>query len=734
MIDLAQQQRNHIQDLISQMTLEEKVGQMNQASVSIVGGFDVSFEELIEMLTDGRLSQGEFSKIMETAEQDYHEDEIRAGKIGSIMLQNAEKANELQKIALEESRLGIPLIIGLDVIHGFRTVFPIALAEACSFDNDLFLRTARMAARESRMEGINWHFAPMIDVSRDARWGRVSEGPGEDPYLVSEFARAKVKGLQGDTSNPANYVAACLKHFVAYGAAESGRDYNTTSMSNSLLHNVYLPPFKAAVEEGATTVMAAFNDLNGVPCTVNGKLLNEVLKERYGFDGFVVSDANGIRECVTHGSAEDEKAAGLQAARAGIDMDMGTSIFSNHLPQLVKSGELEEDILNQAVERILSVKMWLGLFDSPYVNIEDRMVTIPHEHRELAQEAAAKSIVLLKNNEHLLPLNKDQKISIIGELADKASEVVGAWSISWKEEDCVSVLNGLQQQSDKVRYFETGGLTEAINEDELQKAIDYGDIVIAVVGEQVSMSGEAASRANIGLPGQQQELLRMIKAARKPVVAILMNGRPLALEWEAENLDALLETWHLGIEMGSAIADVVFGITNPSGKLSVSIPRVTGQCPVYYNHPSTGRPAGKSKFTSRYLDVDNDALYPFGFGLSYTEFAYSNLEVIEESHELLISVEVANIGSRNGEEVVQLYTRDKVASIVRPVKELKSYQRISLEAGSSHNVQFHLPKDQLGFYDNDGKYQLENGAFTIFVGGSSRECLSQDVHIQFSLH
>ncbi|WP_198025745.1 glycoside hydrolase family 3 N-terminal domain-containing protein [Bacillus sp. J37] len=731
MMFLNQEQKDKVQELIGQMTLEEKIGQMNQASVSIVGGFDVPFEELIEMLTDGRISQGEFAKIMENAEQDYHEEDIRLGRIGSIMLQNAKKANELQKIAMEESRLGIPLIIGLDVIHGFRTVFPIALAEACSFDNELFLRTARMAAKESRKQGVNWHFAPMIDVSRDARWGRVSEGPGEDPYLVSEFAKAKVNGLQGDTSSPMNYVAACLKHFVAYGAAESGRDYNTTSMSTSLLHNVYLPPFKAAVKEGAATVMAAFNDLNGVPCTVNSEMMRDILKEEYGFKGFVVSDANGIRECVSHGTAIDDQDAGLKAVSAGVDMDMGTGIYSSYLSQLVNSGEIDVSIINEAVERILSIKMWLGLFDHPYVNLEDQMNTIPSENIELALESAKKSIVLLKNENELLPLNRDQKISIIGELADKSSEVVGAWAISWKEEDCVSILDGLEKNSDHVRYFQTGGLTEPINEEELENALDFGDVIVAVVGETVNMSGEAASRSNIGLPGNQQQLLKMVKKSNKPLVAVLMNGRPLALEWEAEHIDAILETWHLGIQMGNAVSDVIFGLTNPSGKLSVSFPRVTGQCPVYYNHPNTGRPGGKSKFTSRYIDVDNDVLYPFGFGLSYTSFKYKDLHVIEKQDKLAISVEITNVGKRKGEEITQLYICDKVASIVRPVKELKDYKKIALEAGETKILEFNLSKNDLGFYDNNGEYKLESGDFIVYVGGSSIDCLKHEIYINY---
>ena len=438
---LTREQVNRVEELLSQMTLEEKIGQMNQAATSIVGGFDVPFEELIEMMTDGRISKEEFSKIMESAKQDFHEDEIRKGGIGSLMLQDPRKVNELQRIAVEESRLGIPLIFGLDVIHGFRSVYPIAIAEAGSFDEDLFERTARMAARESRGYGVAWHFAPMLDVARDARWGRVS-----DPYLGSVFARAKIRGLQGDKSSPDNYVAACLKHYIGYGAVESGRDYNTVSMAMHLFYNCYLKPFEAAVDEGAMTVMAAFNDLNGVPCTVNRFLLRSILKESLGFPGFVVSDANAIRECVVHGIAEDDEDAGIKAALAGMDMDMGTGIYANHLKEAVESGKVPVEVIDEAARRILSVKMWLGLFDHPYVSEElmKKYEVIPREHIDLAREAAEKSIVLLKNEKDLLPLKKDAKIALVGTLADAPEEVVGAWAISWQKEDCVSIRQGME--------------------------------------------------------------------------------------------------------------------------------------------------------------------------------------------------------------------------------------------------------------------------------------------------
>ncbi len=731
---LTSEQKAFVADLLSRMTLEEKIGQMNQESPSIVGGFDVPFSELIEMMTDGRISQEEFGRIMSTAKQDFHEEDIRAGRVGSMMVNDPRENNRLQKIALEESRLGIPLMIGFDVIHGFRSVFPIAIAEACSFDDGLFEETARMAARESRAHGINWNFAPMIDAARDSRWGRVSEGPGEDPCLGSRFARAKIRGLQNDRSSVKNYVAACTKHYVAYGACESGRDYNTTSMSVSNLYNVYLPAFRAAMDEGAATVMAAFNDLNGIPCTVNKWLLRDVLKGEFGLEGFVVSDANAIRECVAHGIAEDDRDAGIQAAVAGMDMDMGTHIYKDHLEEAVKSGAVPMEVIDEAVRRILSVKVWLGLFENPYVpeaDIEAYEKGLPAEHIALCRKAAEESMVLLKNEGGLLPLHRGQKISLVGTLADAADEVCGAWAMAWKKEDCVSIRTGLEAAGADLSYYPCGGPEGELNEEEIARAVAVGDVIVAVVGETDAMSGEASSRADTGLPGKQRELLERLLRSGKPVIAVLMNGRPLALQWEAEHLPAILEAWHLGIRMGDAVAAALLGDVNPSGKLSSSFPAVTGQCPIYYNHPSTGRPGSKSKFTSRYLDAPWDALYPFGHGLSYTSFAYSDLRVGEKEEALEIAVTLKNTGERAGVEVVQLYIQDAAASLVRPVKELKDYCRVSLEPGEEREVRFTLPKAALGFYDNEGKYRLEDGLFRVFAGGSSRDSLEQEIRLVF---
>lgn len=733
MYRLTQEQKTKVQEVLSQMTLEEKIGQMNQESVSIVGGFDVPFSELIEMMTDGRISHEEFGRIMSTATQDYHEDDIRAGRVGSLMVRDPVKCNELQKIAVEETRLGIPLMFGLDVIHGFYSVYPIAIAEAGSFDEDLFERTAAMAAKESRAQGVNWHFAPMLDVARDARWGRVSEGPGEDPWLVSRFARAKIRGLQGDMSSPENYVAACLKHYVAYGACESGRDYNTTSMANSLLHNAYLPPFKAAVEEGAATVMASFNDLNGVPCTVNEYTLRHVLKESYHFPGFVVSDANAIRECVAHGIAADDADAGVEAANAGMDVDMGTSIYKNTLQLAVESGKVPMAVIDEAVERILSVKMWLGLFEHPYVDEQaiGRYDRLPEEHVALAREAAEKSTVLLKNEDKILPLCKKQKISLVGQLADMREEVVGAWAMSWRADDCISIRAGMEQVGEAVQYFPCCGPETDINEEEVAAACEYGDVIVAVVGELVSMSGEASSRADITLPGKQRELLEKLLASGKPVVAVLMNGRPLALQWEAEHVPAIVEAWHLGIQMGSAVANVLFGDKSPEGKLASTFPKVTGQCPIYYNHPTTGRPGSKSKFTSRYLDAGFAPLYPFGYGLSYTTFAYDNLSVAAGDHKLTVEVDVTNTGDRAGRETVQLYMQDVTARIVRPARELKGYAKVELQPGETRRVALKLDKQDMGFYVDSGEYVQEDGLFRIYVGGNSAECLMAECEVTF---
>lgn len=731
---ISKEQEQSIRELLEKMTVEEKVGQMHQLAPSIVGGFDVSFEELIEMVTDGRISNEEFGKIMSTAERDFHEEDIRAGRVGSYLLNDPKKANELQRIAVEESRLGIPLLYGFDVIHGFRTTFPIPLAETCTWNEKLFEASAEIAAREASAYGIKWTFAPMVDIARDARWGRISESAGEDPYLGSLFARAKVRGFQGKNPADRERIGATLKHFVAYGAVEGGQDYNTVSMSKSMLHNGFLPPVKAAVEEGAMTVMAAFNDYNGVPCTVNPYLLRTVLKESYGFQGFVVSDANAIRECVSHGIAEELADASRQAVKAGMDMDMGSNVYHDHLVSQVEQGEVSMEVLDEAVRRILTVKMALGLFEHPYVE-EERMEQydsgLKEEHLEAARDTAKRSIVLLKN-EGVLPLKKEQKIALVGALADDGENCLGAWFANGRGSECVTVKAGLERAGAKVSYGECCGVESELDREALESVCKEADVVVAVVGEPNAMSGEASSRADITLPGHQRELLEAALETGKPVVAVLMNGRPLALSWEQEHVPAILESWQLGVAHGDAVAAVLFGEYNPSGKLCATFPAMTGQCPRYYNHPNTGRPGGRSKFTSRYLDAPVEPLYPFGYGLSYTEFSYENMRIKEDARCFSVTVQVKNTGACPGEETAQLYLRDVTASIVRPVKELKAFEKVLLAPGEAKDVTFVIDKKEMGFYNEDMNYCLEDGKFIFYAGGNSRDCLEQERMVAFS--
>jgi beta-glucosidase len=505
-------------------------------------------------------------------------------------------------------------------------------------------------------------------------------------------------------------------------------------MATSQLYNVYLPTFRAAMEEGAATAMAAFNDYNGVPCTVNKYLLRDVLKNELGLEGFVVSDANAIKECVIHGIAVDDADAGMQAAVAGMDMDMGTHIYKDHLKAAVESGKVSMEVIDEAVRRILGVKVWLGLFENPYVPeevIEAYEKGIPAEHAALALKAAEESIVLLKNDNSLLPLSKDRKISLVGTLANSADEVTGAWAMGWKKEDCVTILDGFKNAGADVTYYACGGPEGNLNEEELAAACENGDVIVAIVGETTAMSGEASSKADITLPGRQREMLTKLMESGKPLVTVFMNGRPLAMGWEAEHLPVMVEAWHLGIQMGNAVAKVLFGDVVPSAKLSSSFPYVNGQCPIYYNHPSTGRPAGKSKFTSKYLDAPAEALFPFGYGLSYTTFAYRDLSAEEKADRIEIKVKVANTGDRAGVEIAQLYMQDVAASLVRPVRELKGYKRVELKEGEEKEVTFALDKKDMGFYDNSGKYRLENGLFRLYVGANSRDALATEISVTF---
>lgn len=676
---------SEIQKLLRQMTLEEKVGQLQQCGPSLVGAFEVSFEELLDMMFDGRITQEEFGRLMETAQQDFHEEDLRAGKIGSYNgIGDAKTANRLQKIAVEETRLGIPLLFGYDVIHGFHTVTPIPLAESCAWDPELWEKTGRMAAEEAAAAGIHMTFAPMVDVAKDARWGRVSEGAGEDVLLNGVYGAAKVRGFQGKDLSRNSSVAACVKHFAAYGAGEAGRDYNRVDMSEQRLYEEYLPAYKACIDAGARAVMPAFNDINGVPCSVSRQFLRDILREEWGFDGMTVSDANAIAECVNHGIAKDKRDAAKQSILAGMDMDMSSNSYIENLNELVESGEVPMGVLDEAVSDILRVKFELGLFDDPYRTDSQREAQTMGrpEYRALAREAAQKSMVLLKND-GVLPLEKGKKIGIIGELASDRGEMTGAWAIGANGDDCISLTDACDARGISYTYSRNGK--------DIRKMAIESDVLIAVIGEKKDESGEAASRASITLKLEDEELLRGLRTFGKPVVTVLFNGRPLAIPQLEEHASAILEAWHPGVEAGNAILDILYGEVSPSGKLTTTFPYTTGQCPMYYAHINTGRPGGKSKFTSKYLDIPLEPVYPFGYGLSYTTYEYSGLKAEKMEKTFRISVKVKNTGDRRGDEIVQCYVQDVVAKRVRPVKELKDF--------------------------------VEPGLFRFYVGGNSRDTL-----------
>lgn len=693
-----------IDALLWQMTLEEKVGQMSQRS---------------------RRGEDGPRNI---------EEEIRQGAVGSFLnLPDLALRNRLQRIAVEESRLGIPLVFGFDVIHGHRTIFPVPLAEAATWDLDLMEKTAAVAAREARAVGVDWTFAPMIDIARDPRWGRVVEGAGEDPYLGSLIARAKVRGFQGSDLSAPDTVAACLKHYAVYGASQAGRDYHTTEVPLRTVRDVYLPPFKAGAEEGAATLMSGFNDLNGVPTSGSRFLLTDVLRGEWGFDGFVVSDYRSVKQMIPHGVAEDEAHAGLLGVTAGVDMEMVSRTYFDYLPALVREGAVSEDVVDTAVRRILRVKFRLGLFENPYVNekLQETVILAP-EHRALARQAVRESLVLLKNENKLLPLSKDIKsIALIGPLADNRRDLIGTWALAAKDEDAVTVLEGLKNalgDTCKIRYAKgcdtfsdsAEGFAEAL------EAANRSDVVIMAVGESESHNGEAHSRTRIDIPGPQPELIRAIYKTGKPIVMLLFAGRPLTINWELKNIPAILLVWHPGIEGGNGIADVLLGDYNPAGKITVTFPRSVGQIPIFYNEKNTGRPRReRDRFTSKYIDSPNTPLLPFGYGLSYTTFGYGNLNVETERVKIPgtvgVSAEITNTGTRAGHEVVQLYIRDLVGSVTRPVKELKGFQRIYLNPGETKTVQFQIPTDDLKFYDINTEYTVEPGDFHVWVGPNSAE-------------
>ncbi len=769
--------------LLKEMTLEEKVGQLRQCGPSIVGAFEVSFSELLDMMFDGKISKEEFDRLMSSAEQDYREEDLRAGRIGSYNgISDAATADRLQRIAVEESRLGIPVLFGCDVIHGFRTVTPIPLAESCAWDPGLWERTARVAAKEATAAGVHLTFAPMVDVAKDARWGRVSEGAGEDALLAARYGVAKVKGFQTDDPAKNDSMAACVKHFAGYGAAEAGRDYNRVDLSMQRLYEEYLPSYEACVKEGALAVMPAFNDINGVPCSVSRWLLTDLLRDTWGFDGMTISDANAIAECVVHGIAEDRADAAGPALAAGMDMDMTSEVYYENLAELVKTGVVKESDLDRAVADVLRVKFALGLFDHPYQTSVEReeQAFLKPEYRALARETAVKSMVLLKN-ENLLPLSRERKIGIVGPLADAGGQMLGAWAVNGKDEDCVSLVDACRAQGISFVYesgIRAGGAEDAapcgaeqskrledaapcgVNhiggaaadpaEDAGENAVsavgtgkesgapcadpvDHAailrlakecDVIIAAVGETKDMSGEAASRASIMIPEEQIALLRAVKETGKQVVTVLFNGRPLAIPETAELSDAILEAWHPGVEAGNAILDLLFGDENPAGKLTTTFPYTTGQCPMYYAHINTGRPGGRGKFTSKYLDTPLTPLYPFGYGLSYTSYEYEEFRLEEQEEGVRVTVKVKNTGDRAGGEIVQCYLCDETAQRVRPVKQLKDFKKIALAAGETKEVEFVIPYRDMGYYDREMNYIVEEGWFTVFVGRNSEDCLS----------
>jgi beta-glucosidase len=711
--------------LLSKMTLEEKIGQMNQYS----GFWDFT----------GPSPRGGDAK------KKYQD--LKNGSVGSMLnVRGVKDVMAVQKIAVEETRLGIPLIIGFDVIHGYKTISPIPIAEAASWDLEAIQKSAQMAALESSAAGINWTFAPMVDISRDARWGRVMEGAGEDPFLGSKIATAKVKGFQGENLSSNFTIAACAKHFAAYGFSEGGRDYNTVDVGTSTLHNMVFPPFIAAKDAGVKTFMNSFNELNGIPATGNEYLQREVLKEEWNFDGFVVSDWDSISEMIAHGYTKNESDAAEIALNAGSDMDMESYLYLDHLKNLVDEGKVDLALIDDAVKRILKVKFELGLFDDPYKYCDlkrEKEITGSKEINAAALDIAKKSIVLLKNEGNLLPLKKEgQHIAIIGALASDKTSPLGNWRLAADDDTAISVLEGMSKyKGNSILYSKGANLTigkaefvtplkiNTIDKSGFKEAITIAkeaDIVLMILGEHGFQSGEGRSRTDLGLPGVQQELLEEIFKVNKNIVLVLNNGRPLAINWADENIPSIVEAWQLGTQSGNAIAEVLYGDYNPSGKLPMTFPRNVGQVPLYYNHKNTGRPnlpEAETVFWSHYNDVENTPLYPFGYGLSYTTFEYGTIKTTKSfdlDQKITVSVAVTNTGKRKGKEVVQLYIRDKYASITRPVKELKGFELLELLPGEKKIVDFELTEKELGFYDNKGNWILEKGDFEIFIGGNSQ--------------
>nr|OFY52328.1 MAG: glycosyl hydrolase [Bacteroidetes bacterium GWF2_49_14] len=698
--------------VLALMTLEEKIGQLNQYS------------------GDGELT-GPVALRPDLLKS------IRDGKVGSMLnINGAGYTRKIQKIAVEESRLKIPLIFGYDVIHGYKTIFPVPLGESAAWDPDLAEKAARVSATEAAAAGQHWTFAPMVDIARDARWGRIMEGSGEDPYLGSLLAVARVKGFQGEDLADPTTILACAKHYAGYGAAQAGRDYYTTDISEHSLREVYLPPFKAIAESGVETFMSAFNDLNGIPATGNRYLIHDILKTEWAFKGMVVSDWASISEMIMHGIVADKYEAGDLAFNAGVDMDMEGNVYISEMQNLLKDRKITEAQINESVRRVLRLKFKLGLFDDPYRysdSIREAATLLKPEYLELARDAARKSFVLLKNEKNILPLSSSGKtIALIGPAADAAGDMIGNWSGRGEAKHVITLKQELESRigDGKVIYAkgadflgdDRSGFAAAL------AAARRADVIIAACGEAGMMSGESMSRADISIPGVQEELLLELAKLGKPLVLVLFNGRPLILTEISKTLPAILVAWIPGTMAGPALCDVLFGEYNPSGKLPVTFPYAVGQCPIFYNYKNSGRPGAQDqKFTSRYLDVPNDPLYPFGFGLSYTGFAYSNLTlgkpVITLEEPLEVSVDVRNTGNVAGTETVQLYIRDLVGSVTRPVKELKGFKKVFLKAGEAQTVSFTIKPDELAFYNREMKWGTEPGKFKVFVGTDSRSTM-----------
>jgi len=700
--------------LLAQMTLAEKLGQLQQLDGEGNGNF-----------------------------RPEHVDLVRKGLLGSTLgVRNGGRPNQLQRIAVEESRLKIPLLFGFDTIHGYRTIFPIPLAEAASWDPSLAERSSSIAAKEAYAAGLRWTFAPMVDIARDPRWGRITEGAGEDPFLGSAFARARVRGFQGDDYSQPGKLLACAKHWVAYGAAEGGRDYNTTEVSEQTLRSIYFPPFKAAVDAGVGTFMSAFNALNGVPTSANHFTLTKVLRDEWKFDGFVVSDYTAVKELINHGYAANDKDAALLALNAGVDMEMVSRLFNQHGPALLTEKKWSQATIDEAVRRILRIKFRLGLFERPYVDESlEKTAYLSVDSRAVAREIAGKSMVLLKNDRDTLPLAKTiRSVAVIGPLADDKRSPLGWWSGDGRDEDTVTPLAGITNKvsaQTKVTYAkgcdvladDTSGFAEAT------AAARDADVAIVVVGEPKDFAGEAASRASLDLPGRQMDLVKEIARVGKPTIVVLVNGRPPAIGWIVDNVPSILEAWMGGTESGNAIADVLFGDVNPGGKLPVTFPRLTGQVPIYYNHLNTGRPpdAG-NRYNSKYIDAPWTPQFPFGFGLSYTQFKISNVAIsatqIRPDGTIRVTADVENTGKRAGDEVVQLYVRDVAASIARPVKELKGFQRVTLQPGQKRSVEFVLRPEHLGFYNAQMKFVVEPGEFRVMVGSNSQDVIEKTFEVR----